>query len=276
LVQVHRSIVALYPTLERIYAELNKRKYVHPDPLEFLYRYDSLADREIAGFIASGLAYGRVAQILKSVSRILDPMGKSPLQFIMNSDLKKFYTTYSGFKHRFTTDVEVCSLMEGLKRLYGEFSSIEDFLVRSSYGGGRCNIISSLGDLVAYLNGASGTVRSSMLSDPARGSACKRHFLFLKWMTRKDDVDPGGWTRITPDVLIMPVDTHIFSIASSLGMTKRKQANLKTAIEITDAFREIVPADPTKFDFVLTRFGIRPDMNESDLLKMCAERAGSC
>ena len=54
-----------------------------PDPvvsdlLLFLYRYDDPLDREIAGLVASSLAYGRIAQILKSVSRVLDPLGPSP------------------------------------------------------------------------------------------------------------------------------------------------------------------------------------------------------
>jgi uncharacterized protein (TIGR02757 family) len=67
----------------------------------------------------------------------------------------------------------------------------------------------------------------------------------------------------------MPVDTHIFSIACKLGMTRRKQANLKTAVEITESFRSITPMDPTKYDFVLTRFGIRAEMDKSDLFMRC-------
>lgn len=263
------SIIDLYPTLERIYHKLNKRKYVHPDPLEFLYRYDSVVDREIAGFVASALAYGRVAQILKSVSLVLDPMGESPYEYIMKSDMQDFMSTYSGFKHRFTTGEEICRLLVGLKKLYGEFPSMEAFLASHLCNGK--SVIPLLGELVVYL-AQSG--RSSLLCDPSRGSACKRHFLFLKWMTRKDDVDPGGWTDIIPSMLIMPVDTHIFSVATSLGMITRKQANLRTAVEITDAFRKIVPEDPTKYDFVLTRFGIRPDMKESELIKMCLEKGG--
>jgi len=66
------------PMLERLYVFYNSRKWVHPDPLEFLYGYESLKDREVVGFIASSLAYGRVAQIHKSVSAVLDNMGPSP------------------------------------------------------------------------------------------------------------------------------------------------------------------------------------------------------
>ncbi|MBW2662824.1 MAG: DUF2400 family protein, partial [Deltaproteobacteria bacterium] len=42
---------------------------------------------------------------------------------------------------------------------------------------------------------------------------------------------------------------------------KRKQANMATALEITSGFKKIVPDDPVKYDFALTRFGIRNDMD---------------
>ena len=40
------------------------------------------ADREIAGFIAAGLAFGRVASILASIDAVLGVMGPSPAAFV--------------------------------------------------------------------------------------------------------------------------------------------------------------------------------------------------
>ncbi|HLC15716.1 MAG TPA: DUF2400 family protein, partial [Thermodesulfovibrionia bacterium] len=60
------------PALDDLFARYNRREFVHPDPLEFLYNYESLEDREIVGLIASGLAYGRVNQILKSAATVLE------------------------------------------------------------------------------------------------------------------------------------------------------------------------------------------------------------
>ena len=73
----------LAETLEELYESYNDRKYVHPDPLEFLYDYDNLKDRELVGIIASLLAYGRVSQILKSVQKVLGIIGE-PYNFIVN------------------------------------------------------------------------------------------------------------------------------------------------------------------------------------------------
>jgi hypothetical protein len=50
-----------------------------------------------------------------------------------------------------------------------------------------------------------------------------------------------------------------------LGFTTKQQANMRTALEITTGFRRIIPDDPVKYDFVLTRFGIRDDMNIDNL-----------
>jgi uncharacterized protein (TIGR02757 family) len=72
-------------------------------------------------------------------------------------------------------------------------------------------------------------------------------------------VDPGGWEDIPASKLIVPVDIHMHRVGLSLGMTKRKQANMVTAKEITEGFRQICPEDPVKYDFALTRLGMRGD-----------------
>ena len=59
-------------SLEALYTVYNRREAVHPDPVEFLYRYEDPADREVAGLVASSLAYGRVMHILNSVSAVLE------------------------------------------------------------------------------------------------------------------------------------------------------------------------------------------------------------
>ena len=94
---------------------------------------------------------------------------------------------------------------------------------------------------------------------PEKGSACKRMNLFLRWMVRKDRVDPGGWGGIPLSKLIIPLDTHMHRICLSLKLTKRKNADMRTAIEITRSFRKMVPGDPVRYDFALTRLGIRRD-----------------
>lgn len=109
----------------------------------------------------------------------------------------------------------------------------------------------------------------SLLPAPAKGSACKRLNLYLRWMVRKDNVDPGGWDGIPASRLVVPLDVHMHRISSSLGLTARKAADIKTAIEITRAFRKISPEDPVRYDFCLTRLGIRDDLDPAQFLEAC-------
>ncbi|MBW2116201.1 MAG: DUF2400 family protein, partial [Deltaproteobacteria bacterium] len=110
--------------LESLYAFYNSRKWVHPDPLEFLYDYRDLKDREVAGLIASSLAYGRVAQILKSVSGVLEKMGPSPFGFLVSSKPSSLRRIFSDFKHRFTTGNELALMLTGAKSVIGRFGSL--------------------------------------------------------------------------------------------------------------------------------------------------------
>ena len=110
---------------------------------------------------------------------------------------------------------------------------------------------------------------SFLLASPRDGSACKRLFLFLKWMVRSDEVDPGEWSVLSPRDLVVPLDVHMFRICSALGLTQRRTPDLRTAREITTVFSHILPDDPVKYDFVLTRFGIRPELNEREFIDSC-------
>ena len=88
----------------------------------------------------------------------------------------------------------------------------------------------------------------------------------MRWMVRRDDVDPGGWDMISPEDLIVPVDVHMFRIGKCLGFTQRKSADGKTAIELTRGFQRLCSQDPVKYDFALTRFGIQ-NLKECSLFR---------
>jgi len=111
--------------------------------------------------------------------------------------------------------------------------------------------------------------RNFLFPDPRKGSACKRHNLFLRWMVRGGDgVDLGIWTALSPRDLIVPLDTHMIRMGRLMGLTRRATPGWKMAEEITAAFRAVSPEDPVKFDFALTRIGI---------LGECApKRGGAC
>jgi hypothetical protein len=117
--------------LEQLYELYNDRKYVHPDPLEFLYDYPDPFDMELVGLIASSLAYGRVAQILKSVSIVLEKMHGSPRKFLIESSDKTIRSAYSGFKHRFTTGDEMAFMLIRARGLIEEYGTLQECFLTS-------------------------------------------------------------------------------------------------------------------------------------------------
>ena len=249
--------------LEGLYYVYARKELINPDPLYFLYNYKNVQDLEIVGLIASSLAYGRVAQIMKSVEKVLSCLTNEPRKFLLAND--NLQIVPKTFKHRFTTSDDVNNLLKNIADIIRKYDSLENFL-RECLKTSNNLLLPALDIFSAELSQGKKEGAFSLITSPKDGSACKRLFLFLKWLVRCDEVDPGGWTVIKPSDLIVPTDTHMFNISRQLGFTNRKQADLKTAIEITEGFKKICPEDPAKYDFVLTRFGIRAGLNKNDLL----------
>jgi uncharacterized protein (TIGR02757 family) len=248
--------------LEALYRAYNRRRFVHPDPLELLYRFRSPEDQEIAGMVAACLAYGRVAQILASAGSVLDAMaargdGGSPRAFLERATPAGIREMFSGFVHRFTTGAEMAAFLTGIRAAVLRHGSLRALFARG-LARGQETALPALSAFVEELRARSGGPCASLLSSPDDGSACKRLNLFLRWMARSDAVDPGPWAgTLGREKLVVPLDTHLYRIARSLGLTARRQANLRTSLEITEGFRAYRPRDPVRYDFSLTRLGIR-------------------
>jgi uncharacterized protein (TIGR02757 family) len=260
--------------LASLYRRYNRWEYVHPDPLELVYDYAAPEDQEIAGLLSACLAYGRVAQILVSVARVLDLMGSdgtraSPHAWLGRATDRELRDAFRSFKHRFTTGAEMAALLIGVKRTIAEYGSLEE-LFAAGMKRNDDTVLPGLTLFVERLRICAGGPNAcpSLLSSPSDGSACKRLNLYLRWMVRRDRVDPGPWRKVAPARLIVPLDTHMFRIARALGLTERRQANLRTAVEITRAFSRHSPRDPVRYDFCLTRLGINPACRDEDFERL--------
>jgi len=276
---------ALHPHLEQLYARWTRQKYIAPDPLQFLSAYPDPEDRELVGLIASSLAFGNVQQIVRSIGSVLDALPR-PAMWIDTATPRQVRASFAGFRHRYATGAELSAMLLGAKRIREEYGSVgggfcacmsgdTDETAREDARPPRCrartnndaDISGALGRFVTLING--GARKNYLVPEPALGSACKRLHLYLRWMVREDEVDPGGWDFVPRRMLLMPVDTHVHRIAKALGITARCAADLRMSREITAAFRIIAPDDPVRYDFALTRLGIRSDADSEYFLKMC-------
>jgi uncharacterized protein (TIGR02757 family) len=226
-----------------------------------VYEYDDPADREVVGFIASSFALGRVKSILDSAAGVLKtlPNPAGTLRDLSSRELRK---RLSGFRYRFFSDTDLFELLAGIAGVLRGYGSLERCFT-DALDTAHDTTLPALAKFVAALREETGG-RVKMLPDPGAGSACKRLHLFLRWMVRRDAVDPGLWRGVSPSLLVVPMDVHMHRISIRYGMTKRKQADMKTALEVTRFFKTLRPDDPVRYDFCLTRMEIHPALKSFD------------
>jgi len=278
----------LKTTLEALYAS-RSQQHLQNDPLSFCHRFHEPGDREIAGLIASCLAYGNVKIILRNLEKVFAIIGPSPRRFVESFDPREGLRLFAGFKHRFNDGRDLCALLLAIRTMLDETDSIEAFFL-AGMNPGDGDTTGAISEFSAAIldfdySAVFGTPAPPADSyypfffpSPASGSACKRLCMYLRWMVRPDDgIDLGLWRAIPPAKLVIPVDAHIQRICRMLGFTSRKQADWKMALEITAALRLLDPLDPVKYDFSICHLGISEgcDGNNPELCRGCAI-AGIC
>jgi uncharacterized protein (TIGR02757 family) len=252
--------------LDRLVVDYDHR-FLATDPLALVRNYDDPPDREVAGLVASCLAYGSVPGIQRSVREALSPLGGSPAAALESLSGRDLLLRYRGFRHRFTAGRDLAALLWTAREMQRSHGSIGAFF-GEGHRSGRVTVREALisfvrraldRDLAPFYRrgpGAGEGIRF-LLPSPEDGSACKRLNLYLRWMVRRDDgLDLGIWRNIHPRQLVIPVDTHVARIATYIGLTRRRSPDWEMAEEITGSLRALDPRDPVRYDFALSRLGI--------------------
>jgi uncharacterized protein (TIGR02757 family) len=242
----------------------------HPDaatdPVHLVRRYPSGEDREIVGFCAAALAFGRVASVLQSIEALLSVMGPHPARFVRAFKPIQHSRRIEPLVHRWIRGRDLVALLLVLQRMLRQSGTIEDFFIAgddpSAPDVGQaldsfCRRALDTDLREAY--GRSVPTRAGVcyfFPRPSAGSACKRLNLFLRWMVRRDAIDLGVWTKVSPARLIVPLDTHVIRLGQCLRLTRYTSPGWKMAAEITASLRSINPADPVRYDFSLCHVGM--------------------
>jgi uncharacterized protein (TIGR02757 family) len=235
------------------------------DPVHIVRRYEAPEDREIVGFCAAALAFGRVASVLQSVESLLEVMGPHPAAFVRQFEPVRHSRRIEPLVHRWIRGRDLVALLLILQRMLRDSRSIEDFFLAGDDPaapeiGAALDSFSERA-LETDLREAYGRLPKRpgvcyFFPRPSAGSACKRLNLFLRWMVRRDAIDLGVWTRVTPARLIVPLDTHVIRLGRCLGLTRYTSPGWKMAAEITASLRALDPGDPVRYDFSLCHVGM--------------------
>jgi len=290
-----RSPAEIRSTLDRLYSRYGGRR-LDSDPVSLAHRFRTRRDIELTALLASLLAFGRADLIIRSVKEILEILGDSPSVYLRHATGRKIIADFKGFQYRFVRGSDVAALLISLKACLEEYGGIGPFLKDGSRRDlpaltGRHPLrdervwrLTLLLREELYRRGLKAAEKqrlqltrgfAHLLADPLKSSACKRWFLFCRWMVRKDAIDFGLWKFVKPRELLASVDTHIARIGFLIGLTGRKSVGPVMVKEITENLRQINPKDPLKYDFALTRLGILRECvgkNKNELCVKCPLR----
>ena len=266
----------LRSTLDRLYSEFNYPDSA-TDPIQIVRRYERPDDREVVGFCAAALAFGRVASVLQSIERLLAIVGDRPAAYVRAFDPVRQKHAFAGLVHRWIGAPDIVALLWILKQMIDRVGLDRGILSRRrrpirSRHHGRARQLFDSG--ARSSTSRRRTVRRHrrhgpptaghdrhrgvryFFPRPSAGSACKRLNLFLRWMVRRDALDLGLWTRVAPARLVVPLDTHVIRVGRCLRLTRYTSPGWPMARDITRTLSRLDPVDPVKYDFSLCHLGM--------------------
>ncbi len=285
-----RILTPLATALDRLYQDYNREDSAS-DPINKVRPFTDPRDREIAGFCAAALAFGRVASVLQSIETLLTIMGPRPAEYVRRFDPGARHPELRRMVHRWTRGDDLAALLWILRQMLERSDSIEGFFLEGDRATaadvGEALDSFSTRALALDIRRAYGRVPKRpgvcyFFPRPSTGSACKRLNLFLRWMVRRDAVDFGVWTRVPASRLVVPLDTHLIRLGRCLRLTKYVSPGWKMAADLTASLRQLDPVDPVRFDFSICHvgmmnacgFGRRQGDSQCPLRGLCHPRAG--
>ena len=107
---------SLSRSLDALYGEYNREDSAS-DPVHRVRPFRERADREIAGFCAAALAFGRVASVLNSIDTLLAIMGPSPAAYVRRFEPDAPHPELRAMVHRWIRGTDLAALLWILRQL---------------------------------------------------------------------------------------------------------------------------------------------------------------
>jgi len=235
--------------------EYNRSDFIENDPICIPHLYTTKEDIEVSGFLAAAISWGNRKMIVRNANRMMELLGNSPYDFIMNHgdrNLEKL----EGFVHRTFNSGDFIYFIKALKYIYENKNGLEGIFNEYSTADSLQPAIHQLKEIFFELPHPARTVKH--ISDPDKGSAAKKINMYLRWMVRRDNrgVDFGIWKSISPSILSCPLDVHSGNVARKLGLLTRNQNDSKAVSELDSNLRKMDKEDPVRYDFALFGLGV--------------------
>ncbi len=242
--------------INKLAEKYENEHFIKSDPIQFPHRFKTKKDIEIAGFVASLIAYGTRKVFIKKLEQLFNIAQNEPLNFVLNYE----EGALGDFNYRFGKPSDFNSIFKIMRELYSKDGGLEE-LFRYSYtkigtlrDSGFFKIVTDYFYSRAAANAGQGFY--FMIPNPENGGAMKRMNMFLRWMVRKPPVDFGVWDFIPTGELLIPLDVHVARISRQMGLLTRSSNDFKAVIELTDNLKKFNSEDPVRYDFATFGYGV--------------------
>ena len=253
-----KKLLKLKSFLDDLVVNIEQPDYINDDPVQFMHAFEDKNDKELAGFFAATMAWGRRDIVNAKVEDLLQRMDYKPYEFIQNYSDSDAHV-FEGFKHRTFKPIDVHWLTKTLQSILLKFRTFErfwDFCAEQAKVQKR-ELIAVFHDQFFTLHPEIPQRVRKHVSNPEKNSSAKRLYMYLRWVIRKNSpVDPGTMSFISPSELKIPLDVHVARQARKLGLLSRKQNDWKAVLELTKKMKILDPEDPAKYDYALFGIGV--------------------
>ena len=231
--------------------QYNRLKFIDEDPIQIAKKYTRKEDIEIMSFVISTISWGNRTSIINSGKKLINIFGESPLDFVLS--ISKSSIEKLNFYHRTFNYYDFQFFIKSLKNIYLNEGGLEKVFSKYEDKNNFRNIEHFRSIFFSLIHEKR---VEKHISNPSKGSSCKRLNMFLRWMVRNDKiVDFGIWKKISPSSLSCPLDVHTGKVARKLNLIKRKNDDIIALRELDKNLRIFDSKDPVKYDFALFGLG---------------------
>ena len=168
----------------------NTPKFIETDPIQIPHNYSLKEDIEISGFLTATIAWGNRKMIIKNADKMMELMGNSPYDFVMNHN-EHHLSNFNGFVHRTFNSKDFSYFIKALKHIYTNHDGLENIF--KTYGTAD-SLQPAIHQLKKVFFEIYHPVRTTKhMSDPMKGSAsnsCSTSSILVTKSCQPDHVSP--------------------------------------------------------------------------------------
>ena len=163
--------------LDEKYNQYNTPDFIETDPIQIPHRFTKKEDIEISAFLTATIAWGNRKMIIRNANRMMELMGNSPFDFVMNHSDKDLKGLES-FVHRTFNSIDFIYFIISLNNIYKNHGGLETVFSQFKNDDNNKQTIHYFKKLFFEISHQQRTQKH--VADPMKGSASKRINMFIQ------------------------------------------------------------------------------------------------